>query len=333
MAAIEEQESYLSDLYFVVQAEEADQRLDFFLSRRYEGLSRSHFKKLIQDGGVLVNGNGAKPSYEVRPGDRISVQLPTVEAENQLTPRPMPLDILYEDEEVIVVNKAPGIVVHPGAGNEEGALVHGLLAHCPRLALQGAPRRPGIVHRLDRDTSGAIVVAKSETAYLDLVRQFKERTVQKEYLAIVYGRFAQPRGEIRTLMDRHSENRKKMAVVQGKGREAVTRWEVEEELGEVTLLRVAIKTGRTHQIRVHFSYMQHPVVGDETYGGGRRRLRSLSSMALRQALEKVDRQLLHAWRLTFEHPRTRIPVSITAPLASDFAQTLEEVKRLSNIIQ
>ncbi len=310
-----------------VQADESGQRLDFFLSKRIFGLSRSHFKKLVREGAVLVNGRKQKPSYEVAPDDEVRVSLPEREAAEGLAPQSMPLEILYEDEDVVVVNKAPGVVVHPGAGNEEGTLVHGLLAHC-RLALQGAPLRPGIVHRLDRDTSGAIAAAKTEAAYLDLVRQFKEHGVRKEYLALAYGRFAERRGDIRTLIDRHSENRKKMAVTEGKGREAISHWQVEEGFGEATLLRVAIETGRTHQIRVHLGYIQHPIVGDATYGGGRGRLRAIRSEPLRRALEKAERQMLHAHRLAFTHPRTLAPIEVTAPLPNDFARIIEELEQI-----
>ncbi len=317
------------ELFFTVEDGEYGQRLDAFLSRRYVELSRSHLKRLIVDGAVLVNGREVKPSYEVRPEDGVALRLPCEDPETKLVPRAMPLDILYEDDDIIVIDKAAGIVVHPGAGHEEGTLVHGLLAHCPRLAVQGAPLRPGIVHRLDRDTSGAMVVAKTESAYLDLVRQFREHIVRKEYLALVYGRLPQSEGEIRTLLDRHAENRKKMAVVEGRGREAVSLWKVERELGEVTLLRVGIETGRTHQIRVHMSHLHHPVVGDETYGGGKRRLGSIKAKNQRDVLEKATRQLLHAHRLWFHHPATGLPVDVVSPLAPDFAEILRELDEIA----
>jgi 23S rRNA pseudouridine1911/1915/1917 synthase len=310
---------------FKVTESDVCQRLDVFLSHQLKDSSRSHLKTLIKEGEVLINGLPGKPSYEIRSGDRIAVRLPSREHPGRLTPQPMTLDILYEDEDIVVVNKAPGMVVHPGAGHAEGTLVHGLLAHCPRLAIQGAPLRPGIVHRLDLHTSGAMVVAKSDAAYLDLINQFKEHTVEKHYLALVYGIFPQSAGEIRTTLGRHPTDRKKIAVLKGKGREAVTHWRVEKAWEEITLLRVTIETGRTHQIRVHFSHLQHPVIGDATYGGGKRKAQSLKSRDLRDLMEKVDRQMLHAEILAFRHPRTHDPIVFKAPLADDFALLLQQL--------
>jgi 23S rRNA pseudouridine1911/1915/1917 synthase len=314
------------EMVLVVNDSEAYQRLDVFLSHQLKDSSRSHLKSLIKDGEVLINGLPGKPSYEIRSGDRIAVRLPSPEHPGRLTPQPMTLDILYEDEDIVVINKAPGMVVHPGAGHAEGTLVHGLLAHCPRLATQGAPLRPGIVHRLDQHTSGAMVVAKSDAAYLDLINQFKEHTVEKHYLALVYGIFPQSAGEIRTALGRHPADRKKIAVLKGKGREAVTHWRVEKAWEEITLLRVTIETGRTHQIRVHFSHLQHPVIGDATYGGGKRKAQSLKSQDLRDLMEKVDRQMLHAEILALRHPRTHDRIMLKAPLADDFALVLRQLE-------
>jgi 23S rRNA pseudouridine1911/1915/1917 synthase len=314
------------DTVLVVSDSEAAQRLDAFLSRQLQGCSRSCLKTLIKAGQVSVNGLAVKPSYEIRQGDCISVCLPGPEHPGRLTPQAMTLDILFEDEDLVVINKVPGMVVHPGAGHPEGTLVHGLLAHCPRLAPQGAPLRPGIVHRLDQYTSGALVVAKSDVAYLDLINQFKHHTVEKHYLALVYGNLAQPAGQFRTLLGRHPADRKKMAVVEGKGREAVTRWQVKKAWEEVSLLRVTIETGRTHQIRVHFSHLQHPVVGDATYGGGKRRARLLRGEDLRDLLARVERQMLHAEVLAFRHPRTQEPIAFEAPLPEDFALLLRQLE-------
>jgi 23S rRNA pseudouridine1911/1915/1917 synthase len=238
----------------------------------------------------------------------------------------MPLEILFEDDHLIVLNKRPGLVVHPGAGHRDGTLVHGLLAHTSRLATQGSPLRPGIVHRLDQFTSGAMVVAKSDVAYLGLIRQFKDHQVGKEYLAIVYGLFKERRGEIRTGIDRHAIDRRKMAVVHSRGREAISQWEVEEEFGEASLIRIRIRTGRTHQIRVHLSHMQHPVVGDSTYGGGKRRAGSVRSAGLRQLLAAVERQMLHARRLSFSHPVTGGPLSLAAEPPADFLDLLRALR-------
>ncbi len=308
---------------FVVSNEQSGQRLDLFLSRVIADLSRSHFKKLIKEYLVQVNGTPVKPSYETRAGDLIMAKVPRPGSYETLKPEPMPLDILFEDEDLIIVNKPPGLVVHPGAGHSEGTLVHGLLAHSTRLAVQGSPLRPGIVHRLDKDTSGALVIAKSEGAYLNLVRQFKERAVKKEYLALVYGSPASLEGEVASLFGRDPGDRKKMVVLQNRGREALTRWRVEKEGGETALLKVRIETGRTHQIRVHLSYIGHPVVGDETYGGGKRRARNIKSAPMRELLLKAQRQLLHSIRLEFTHPATGAAVWATAPLPDDFRDILE----------
>jgi 23S rRNA pseudouridine1911/1915/1917 synthase len=325
-AAVSHQRS--PDLALVIQAEAVGHRLDVFLSLQCCNYSRSHFKKMIQDGDVLVNGLPAKPSYAAKFGDHLSVWLPVRADLQQLVPQAIPLQILYEDEDLLVVNKASGMVVHPGAGRADGTLVHALLAHGSRLAIQGSPMRPGIVHRLDQDTSGALVVAKSELAYLNLVRQFKEHAVAKEYLALVYGRMAGPQGEIRTFLDRHPKDRKKMAVVQGRGREAISRWQVEQDWGAVTLLRVRIETGRTHQIRVHLSHLQHPVVGDSVYGGGKRRARAVAAGSLRDLLLAVERQMLHAWHLAFDHPRSLHRLHFEAPLPDDFAALLKAISKV-----
>lgn len=317
-----------SEYSFVVAGEERGQRLDLFLSGRIPELSRSHLKKLIREELVWVNGVAAKPSYETRTADAIRVRVPEPEAETALRPEPLPIEILFEDEEIIVVNKPPGLVVHPGAGHTAGTLVHGLLAHSPRLAVQGSPLRPGIVHRLDKDTSGALVIAKSESAYLHLIRQFRERGVLKQYLALVHGRPSGREGEVRTLLGRHPVERKKIAVLEGRGREAISHWRVEKDWGEASLLRVSIETGRTHQIRVHLSHINHPVVGDETYGGGRRRARNVKSGPVRALLLRADRQMLHARRLEFAHPETGEPVSVTAPLPADFREIVEGLDAL-----
>jgi len=314
---------------FVVSNEQSGQRLDLFLSRVIPDLSRSHFKKLIKEDLILVNGNPVKPSYETRAGDLIMAKVPGQKPDEVLKPEPMCLDILFEDEDLLIVNKAPSLVVHPGAGHSEGTLVHGLLAHCARLAVQGSPLRPGIVHRLDKDTSGALVIAKSERAYLNLVRQFKDRGVRKEYLALVYGSPAKAEGEISSLLGRDPTHRKKIAVLQNRGREALSRWRVEKDWGETALLRVQIETGRTHQIRVHLSHIGHPVVGDETYGGDRRRARNVKSAPVRDLLLGTQRQMLHAIRLEFTHPVTGATVTANAPMPEDFRDLIERLDCLS----
>ncbi|SMC21850.1 ribosomal large subunit pseudouridine synthase D [Desulfacinum hydrothermale DSM 13146] len=314
-----------------VQAQEAGQRLDLFLASKDEERSRSQFKKWIEAGRVQVNARTVKPRYLVQAGDEVLLRVPQPQGP-EITPEPIPLDILYEDEHILVVNKAPGVVVHPGAGHASGTLVHGLLNHCSRLASQGSPLRPGIVHRLDRETSGVLLVAKSDPAYLRLIELFKEHRVRKRYLAWVYGRPRPEKGEIRTLIGRHPKDRKRMAVVDRNGKEAVTQWRVVTSWhDQVSLLEVRILTGRTHQIRVHCHYLGHPLLGDPTYGGGRRRARSLAHPRIRHlVLTQVQRTLLHAHRLELEHPISGIPMAWEAPEPEDFLslrQALEAVIR------
>lgn len=313
---------------FAVSYEQSGQRLDLLLSRMFADFSRSRFKKLIDEDLVLVNGVPARPSYVTRAGDLIVAKVPEQGPDELLKPEPMSLDILFEDEDLLIVNKAPGLVVHPGAGHVEGTLIHGLLAHSPRLALQGSPLRPGIVHRLDKNTSGALVIAKSDRAYLNLVRQFRERGVRKEYLALVYGSPSKSEGEISSLLGRHPTDRKKIAVLKNRGREALSRWRVENDWGEAALLKVQIETGRTHQIRVHLSHIGHPVVGDETYGGGRRRAMRVKSAPVRDLLLGAQRQMLHAMRLEFTHPVSGEAISANAPLPDDFRELIEKLDSL-----
>ncbi len=311
----------------VARDRDAGRRLDHFLAGQCDGVSRSRFKKMILDGLVTVNGRRVKPRRLLATGDRVEISVVEAGGEEQrLAPCPMPVEILYEDDAILVVNKAAGIVVHPGAGHRDHTLIQGILAHCPRLANQGAPLRPGIVHRLDQDTSGALVVAKSDRAYLRLVDQFKEHRVRKLYLALVHG---EPRdcGVVRTHLQRHPKNRKKMAVAET-GREAISRWRVKERFGQVSLLEVTIETGRTHQIRVHMNHLRHPVVGDKTYGSGGKRLRSLGDQFLRDLLSSVRRQMLHAFQLEFYHPHTGEWMSFRAPLPDDFAILLDRLRKL-----
>lgn len=316
------------DLCLVLAAGDMEpgERLDAYLGRRHPDISRNRFKQLIQTGAVQVNQRTVRPRYVPVCGDRVEVRLAPAEPREQLIAEAIPLEILYEDQSILVVNKPPGLVVHPGAGHEHGTLVHGLLAHCPRLAVQGAPLRPGIVHRLDQDTSGALVVAKTDRAYLNLINQFKLHSVSKEYLALVYGHFAGTRGTLTDPIGRHPVNRKKMAVVAG-GREAVSHWVVMEVLGPLTLLRVSIDTGRTHQIRVHLSHIGHPVVGDGSYGGGHGKARCVGQKAVRELLLRlVQRQLLHARRLGIEHPDSGQRMVFEAPLAADFEHALTALR-------
>ena len=316
---------------FSVSMEQSGQRIDLFLTGVLPDISRSHIKRLIKEGRVLVNGNPVKPSHETRAGELVTADIRGAGPDEALKPEPMSLDVLFEDEELLIVNKPHGLVVHPGAGHSEGTLVHGLLAHSPHLAAQGSPLRPGIVHRLDKDTSGALVVAKSRRAYLNLIGQFADRSVRKQYLALVYGSPAKSEGEISSLLGRHPTDRKKIAVLQKGGREARSRWRVEKNWGETALLLVQIETGRTHQIRVQLSHIGHPVVGDETYGGGKRRGKNIKSAPVRELVLRAQRQMLHALRLELIHPVTGKTLSVTAPVPEDLREIIEGLDSLSRL--
>jgi 23S rRNA pseudouridine1911/1915/1917 synthase len=286
-------------------------RLDSFLRARFPGVSRGTIQRLIEQGHIKVNGRTVKPTHTPRSGEIVSLVWPEVRAA-EAQPEDIPLRILYEDSDLIVVNKAPGIVVHPAAGNEAGTLVNALLHHCEgELSGIGGVARPGIVHRLDKDTSGCLVVAKNDTAHLALAEQFAGREVTKIYDAILCGELLRERGEIHAAIARHPTQRKRMAVARG-GREASTSYEVVEHLRGATLVRAQLHTGRTHQIRVHFRHLGFPLVGDDTYGKKQNvRLRELTNYA-------APRQMLHARELSFRHPRSGKVVKFEAPWPEDF---------------
>jgi 23S rRNA pseudouridine1911/1915/1917 synthase len=290
-------------------------RLDKFLADQILELSRSAAKRLIEGGQVSVNGEPMKASYKVKAGDLVVAQLP-VEEPTELIPEPIPLDVVYEDKDLLVVDKPAGMVVHPAPGHPGGTLVNALLAYCPELSSDGDDR-PGIVHRLDRDTSGLILVAKSEKVRRALQSQFKERQVLKSYLTLLDGHLQPAWGRIEAPVGRDPLHRQRMAVLAG-GREAITEYHVLEQFahqlgpaaGEYSLVEAEPKTGRTHQIRVHFASIGHPVVGDTIYGRRRPKL-------------PVSRQFLHARRLGFKHPVTRERMDIEAPLPADLVTVME----------
>lgn len=301
-------------------AEGREDRLDRFLARELN-MTRSQLKRLIQDGHVLLNGKLARPSSWVEAGALVQLSLPPA-VPSALEPEPMELEIIYEDEEVLVLNKQAGLVVHPGAGHLRGTLVNGLLAHCPGIRGVGGFERAGLVHRLDKDTTGAMVVAKTERAHRSLSLQFKERKVSKHYLALVWGLVPQDRGLVELSLGRDLRDRLRISTRARKAREARTGWEVLARLGRVTWLKARPETGRTHQIRVHLACMGHPVVGDPLYGG-KTRWKTLSPGKDREVLEKVERQLLHAWRLCFHHPLTGEGLCFQAPIPDDLAWALQ----------
>ena len=307
---------------FDVAAEDAGARLDAFLAARVEGVSRSTLKRAIDDGDVLVGGRVAKPSHKLKAGERVEVELPAPPP-SEIEPEEIALDIIHEDEEVVVVNKPSGLVVHPASGVPSGTLANALAFHFTQLPERGGALRPGIVHRLDRDTSGAIVVAKTARAHENLSDQFRARTVFKSYVALVHGVTKEEKGKVEEPLARDPRNRTRMAVVRG-GRAALSLWRVRRHYERLTLLDVQIKTGRTHQIRVHLAWAKHPVVGDETYGGGRDK--TIPDPALRARVSALGRQFLHAERLGFHHPTTGEWLAFTAPLPAELSEFLETLQ-------
>ena len=309
----------------VLEVEEAEgrPRLDLYLARHLPDASRSAIQRWILSGSVRVDGQSLKPSHRLRPGDRVVVEIaPSVPS--SLIPEPIPIDVLHEDPDFLVVLKPPGMVVHPGAGVRSGTLVHALLAREGSLSTVGGEERPGIVHRLDRETSGLLVVARNDGAHRALSSQFAGRKVRKIYLALVWGSPDPPLGRIDAPLGRHPRARTQVAVRRVGGREAITEYRILEILGPVSLLEVRILTGRTHQIRVHLRHLGHPVVGDTRYGGSN--FRKVRSPVLREVLETFGRLALHASVLEFQHPSRRTPMRFTAPLPEDFEGLLRRLR-------
>jgi len=301
-----------------VGAEQAGERLDRMLAGELADLSRSQIQKLIADGHVLVAGRAARANLAVREGDRVSVALPAPEP-STVEPEALPLTVLYQDADVAVLDKPAGMVVHPAAGHASGTLVNALLHHLTDLSGVGGELRPGIVHRLDKGTSGVMVVAKNDEAHQELARQFHDREVEKEYVALVWGVVHAGR-RIEAPIGRDPVNRQKMSARARRARTAVTRVTRAHHMPGVTLCQVAIHTGRTHQIRVHLSSIGHPIVGDALYGGVHRRV-----PAPLRAVQRLTRPFLHAERLVFTHPRDGRRMEFTAPLPDDLQQVLADL--------
>jgi 23S rRNA pseudouridine1911/1915/1917 synthase len=297
---------------FTIEQSLPRERLDSFLRTRFPTVSRGAIQRLIEQGHIRVNDRTVKATHAPRAGEMVSIVWPEALPAEAL-PEKIPLEILYEDSDLIVLNKVPGIVVHPAAGHEAGTLVNALLHHCRgELSGIGGVARPGIVHRLDKDTSGCLVVAKNDATHMKLAEQFAGRDVTKIYDAILCGELRPPRGNIRAPIARHLTQRKRMAARKG-GREAWTSYELVERLRAATLVQAQLHTGRTHQIRVHFQYLGFPLVGDDTYGRRQNaRLRELTNYT-------APRQMLHARSLAFTHPRTGKTVKFEAPWPADFA--------------
>lgn len=300
-------------LWLTVQAANVSKRLDVYVAGELPELSRSHVQNLIAEGFVYVNDRKVKANYKVQTEDRIAIELPEPKPAEIIAEK-IPLAVLYEDEAVIVINKARGMVVHPAAGNHSGTLVNALLEHCENLSGINGIIRPGIVHRLDKETSGVMVAAKNDHAHLKLAEQIKNRTAVRQYVAVVHGNIAEPAGTINAPIGRHKTDRQKMAVVFSGSKEAVTNFMVLERFGNYTLIKCKLLTGRTHQIRVHMDYIKHPVVGDPKYGPAK-------------AHFNIQGQALHACELSFKHPVTGVDMEFFALLPEDMSKILAELRK------
>ena len=308
---------------FVVE-EEHNQRLDIYVAERIPELSRAYVQKLILDGHVLVNGTASRASYKVQLADVIHVSIPPPKA-TDITAEDIPLDIRYEDDSIIVINKAKGMTVHPAPGSEHGTLVNAILAHSDDLSGVGGVERPGIVHRLDKDTSGLLVVAKTDAAHIGLQQQIQTRSAVRKYIALVWGVTKFNEAVVDAPIGRHPTDRQKMAVIKDTNRytarDAVTHLRVLEKFKGFTLLEAKLETGRTHQIRVHCSFIGHPVVGDPVYGGAKRSIPGvygkLEQRELARLIENLQGQALHAFSLSFQHPITHEQLSFETPIPKD----------------
>jgi len=292
----------------IVSANEAKIRLDQFMAKRLPEFSRSRLQQLIRDGFVRLNDSTSRPRQIVRGGDKIELTEPPLE-KIEMLPEVIPLEILFEDDDLVVINKPPGLVVHPGAGHREHTLVNALLNHCATLSGIGGKERPGIVHRLDKETSGCLVVAKNDPTHRDLSKQFAARTVEKIYLALVAGKLRKPAGAIEGKIGRHPVHRKQMSATTLRGRVAKTEYRVVRSSDRATLIECRLHSGRTHQIRVHLHHLGHAVLGDKIYAP--------------RLTKDFPRQMLHAWKLGFRHPRTQEWKSFEAPVPDDFAAAIK----------
>ena len=305
---------------FTVFVDESDtgKRLDVVIASVISDCSRSYAAKLIVEGNIHVQGENKKPGYRVKAGEEIDGRVPSP-IPAAFEPEPIEIDILYEDEHLIVINKKAGIVVHPAPGHYSGTLVNALLYHCPDIGAISGEIRPGIVHRLDKDTSGTLVIAKSSIIHESLSMQFKSRTVKKEYLALVHGEMESDAGSIKLPIGRHPVHRKRMSTKSRKGREAETLWEVRERFRVATFIKVNLKTGRTHQIRVHCAAINHPIIGDPVY---------CTRKAGSDLQNKAVRQMLHAWRLKIFHPALKKSMTFESPIPQDMEELIKALQDL-----
>lgn len=297
----------------IVQPSERGERIDTFLAKK-TGITRSQIQMLIEKGNISVNGMQVSQNYKVKSGDFIVIRIPEKETDD-LIPEPIPLEILYKDRNLIVVNKPANMVVYPSGGHNQGTLMNVIAYHCHNLATIGGPLRPGVVHRLDKDTSGVMVIALDDKAYYSLAEQFRARSINRKYIALVYGNPKEDSGEISLPIGRSESDRKKMSTRIKKGKEAVTRWKVLERLENATLIEARLGTGRTHQIRVHFASIGHPVMGDRTYG-------KKTEIEIKKKKVIIPRQMLHAETLGFIHPATGEYIELSSPMPEDMRDIL-----------
>ena len=298
-------------IFLILSDSGQDQRVDIYLSQKYPHLSRSYIQKLVKEHRVTINSQSVKTSYRLKTGDAVEIEI-VVPQQDPILPEKIPLKCLFEDEHILVIEKPSGLVVHPGAGTTKHTLVNGLLFYCPSLRGVGNDERPGIVHRLDKETSGAMVVAKTQLAYEELQRQFKAREVEKLYLGLVWGRMPEKTGQITWDIGRHWKQRQRISIKTKKPKAAETHFTVRQEWGEFSLLEIRPLTGRTHQIRVHFAASGHPVVGDTRYGRKKTKL-------------QISRMFLHAVRLAFVHPGSKERVEFSSPLPQELSEFLEKL--------
>lgn len=308
-----------------ITPEQAGERADKFLAHTFPQKTRSWFTRFLKSGEISINGKKVKPGYILQAGDVLHIAIE--ERPTNLQPANIPLNIVFEDDDIIVVNKPAGLTVHPGKGTEGDTLVNALLNYTSHLALSGQSERPGIVHRLDKHTSGLLVVAKNDAAHLGLRRQFDSKTIARTYWSLVWGEPKEEQGTVHTHIDRSKKDPTKMAVTRS-GKEAITHWRIKEKYSYVTLLQLNLETGRTHQIRLHMNFIGFPVVGDKDYNGRETQLTRLPSNLKRRGqhlLNMVPQQFLHAKKLTFLHPRTQEQVHFESPLPAHLQQALDKL--------
>jgi 23S rRNA pseudouridine1911/1915/1917 synthase len=320
------------EIIITARPTDVGERLDKFLHCNYASHSRSHLQKLINRGNVLVNNSLVKSGYKLRINDKILIRLEKAQP-SKLLPENVPLNILYEDNHLLVINKSAGLVVHPGAGHRSGTMVNGLLFHCKTLSGINGVLRPGIVHRLDKNTSGLIVVAKTDESHVFISKQFETRDIIRTYHAFVWGVPSTKSGEIETKIDRSHRDRKKMSVTIQRGRKAITSYTIIQSFNYFSLLELTLKTGRTHQIRVHLNHINHPVFGDPDYNGRNIQLKSLPASIRNNALQLlkiIDRQALHAKKVSFIHPERKEKVSFDSELPEDMIRLKEALRNSPN---